>query len=46
MGQLRSCGACLQARAKRQALQWIDGPDKTGNDCVDSENLDVKLDED
>ena len=33
-------------KAKRQAVQWIDGPDKTGSNGVGDEDLDVKPGED
>ena len=32
----------MQAEAKRQGVQWIDGPDKTGSIGVGDEDLDVK----
>ena len=32
----------LQVKAKRQAGQWFDGPDKTGSNGVGDEDLDVK----
>ena len=41
-GQLGLCEACLQMEAKRHAMQWIDGTDKTGSDGVDDEDLGVK----
>ena len=37
--------ACLRAKEKRQAVQWIDGPEKTGSDGFGDEDLDVKPDE-
>ena len=33
-GQWGPCKACLQAEAKRQAVQWVDGPEKTGSNGV------------
>ena len=45
-GLWRSCEARMQAKAKRQAVQWIDGPGKTGSDGVGDKDLDVKPDED
>ena len=36
----------MQAEAKRQAVLWIDGPDRTGSDGVGDEDLDMKLGED
>ena len=46
MGQWGACEARLQAEVKRQAVQWIEGPDKTGSNCVGNEDLDVKPGED
>ena len=45
-GQWGSYEACLQVKAKRQAIQWIDRPDNTGSDGVGDEDLDVKSGED
>ena len=45
-GQWGFCEVRLQVKAKRQAMQWIDGPDKTGSNGVGDEDLDVKLSED
>ena len=36
----------MQAEAKQQAVQWIDGPDKTGSNGVVNEDLKVKPGED
>ena len=44
-GQWGLCEAHLQVKAKRQAVQWIDGPAKTGSSGVSDEDLDVKLGE-
>ena len=41
-GQWGSCEACLQVREKRQAVQRVDGPDKTGSNGVGDEDLDMK----
>ena len=41
-GQWGPCEARLQLKAKRQAVQWIDEPDKTGSNCVGDEDLGVK----
>ena len=41
-GQWEPCEARLQVKAKHQALQWIDGPDKNGSNGVGNEDLDVK----
>ena len=38
--------ARLQIKAKRQVVQWIDGPGKTGSDGVGDEDLGVKPGED
>ena len=40
------CKARLQTKAKRQAVQWIDGPGKTGSDGVGDEDIGVKPHED
>ena len=40
------CKARLQMKAKRQAVQCIDGPDKTGSNDLSDEDLDVKPGED
>ena len=32
----------MQVRAKRQVVQWINGPDKTGSNGIGDEDLDVK----
>ena len=45
-GQWGFCEARLRTKAKWQAVQWIDRPDKTGSDGVGDENLDVKPGED
>ena len=45
-GQWGPCEERLQVEAKRQAMQWIDGPDKTGSNGVGDEDLDVKPGED
>ena len=45
-GQWEFCEARLQVKAKRQAVQWIDGPDKTGSDRVGDKDLDVEPGED
>ena len=45
-GQWGPCEARLQMKAKRQAVQWIDGPDKTGSNDLSDEDLDVKPGED
>ena len=36
----------FQVKAKRQAVQWIGGPDKIGSNGVGDEDLDVKPGED
>ena len=41
-GQWEPCEARLQSEAKRQAVQWIDGPGKTVSNGVDNEDLGVK----
>ena len=41
-GQWGPCEVRLQVKAKRQAVQWIDGPGKTGSDDVGNEDLGVK----
>ena len=45
-GQWGPYEARLQVKAKRQAVQWIDGPDKAGNNGVGDEDLGVKPGED
>ena len=45
-GQWGPCEASSQVKAKRQAVQWIDGPDKTGSNCVGDEGLGLKPGED
>ena len=45
-GQWRLCEARLQAEAKRQAVQWVDGPDKTGSNGVGDKDLGVQPGED
>ena len=45
-GQWGLCEACLQVEAKRQAVQWIDEPGKTGSSSVGDEDLGVKSDVD
>ena len=45
-GQWGFCEARLRAKAKRQAVQWIDGPDKTGSDGFGDQDLGVKPGED
>ena len=45
-GQWRPCDARLQMKAKRQAVPWIDRPDKTRSNGVGDEDLDVKPGED
>ena len=45
-GQWGPCEARLQVKAKWQAVQWIDGPDKTGSNGVGEEDLGAKLSED
>ena len=40
--QLGFYEALLEMEAKRQAVQWIDGPGKTGSDSVGNEELGVK----
>ena len=35
----------MQAEAERQAVLWIDGPDKADSDGVGDENLNVMLGE-
>ena len=45
-GQWGPCEARLKVKAKRQAVQWIDGPDKTGSNGVGDEDLGVKPGED
>ena len=41
-GQWGAYEARLQAEAKRQAVQWIDGRDKIGSDGVGDEDLGAK----
>ena len=36
----------MQVEAKRQGVQWADGPDKTGSNGVSDEDLGVKPSED
>ena len=36
----------MKVKAKQQAGQWINGPDKTGSNGVGDEDLGVKLGED
>ena len=36
----------MQVKAKRQAVQWIDGPEKTGSNGFGNEDLGVKPGED
>ena len=38
-GRWGSCEARLQAKAKRQAVQWINGPDKTSSDGIGDKDL-------
>ena len=45
-GQWGPCEARLQAKAKRQTVQWIDGPGKFGSGGVGDEDLGVKPGED
>ena len=45
-GQWGGCEARLQVEAKRQAVQWIDGPDKISSNDVGDEDLDVRSRED
>ena len=45
-GQWGPCKARSQVEAKRQAVQWIDGSDKTGNNGDGDEDLGVKPHED
>ena len=45
-GQWGPCEAHLQMKAKWQAVQWIDGPEKTGSNDLSDEDLDVKPGED
>ena len=40
------CKARLQVEVKRQAVQWVDGADKTGSNGVGNENPGVKPGED
>ena len=46
MDQWGFCEARLQVESKRQAVQWNDGPDKTGSNGVGDEDLGVKPGED
>ena len=39
-------GALAQVKAKQQAVQWVDEPDKTGSNGVGDEDLGVKPGED
>ena len=41
-GQWGLCEARLQVKTKRQAVQWIDGPDKTSSNGFGDEDLSVK----
>ena len=41
-GQWGPCEARLRVKAKQQAVQWIDGPGKTGNNGVGDEDLHAK----
>ena len=41
-GQWGSCEARLQAEAKRQAVEWIEGPDKASSHGVGNEDLGAK----
>ena len=45
-GQWGPWEACLQVKEKRQAVQWFDGPDKTGCNGVGDEDFGVKPGED
>ena len=45
-GQWGPCKGRLQVKVKRQAVQWIDGSDKTDSNGVGDEDLDVKPGED
>ena len=45
-GQWGPCEARLQVKEKWQAVQWIDGPDKTGSNAVGDEDFGVNLGED
>ena len=45
-GQWGACKLRLQAEAKLQAVEWIDGPDKTGSNGVGDEDFDVKPSQD
>ena len=45
-GQWGPYEARLQVKAKRQAVQWIDGPDNTVSNSVGDEDLGVKPGED
>ena len=41
-GQWGPCVARFQVEEKRQTVKWIDGPDITGSNGVDNDDLDVK----
>ena len=49
IGTTSKCGSCearLQADENRQAVKWIDEPDKTSSDGVGNEDLGAKLGKD
>ena len=41
-GQWGACETCFQAKTKRKAVQWIDGPKKTGGDGTGSDDRGMK----
>ena len=41
-GQWEACETCFQAKAKRQAVQWVDGHKKTGSDGTGSDDRGIK----
>ena len=45
-GQWEFCEAHLQAKANRQAVQWFNGPGKTGSSGIGNGDLGEKLDKD
>ena len=45
-GQYGTCETRLQVKTKRQAMQWINEPGKTGSNGVGDEDLNVKLGDD
>ena len=41
-GQWGTCETCFQDKAKRQAVQWVDGHKKTGGDGTGSDDRGMK----